>query len=229
MRADDEDEIRRVLRTEARPQQMNTEEHARILARLERTDTANRPAPERADHPGTAPFVIADQRHGQRRSGVRSILVGCAAATLIVALVAGLLALRSEPDVGPTVPQIDTTPSCPDEWNAEHVVPLADAVALWRTVENWAFTQGEPDLGALAGAALEAASNLPDTDQRGRAVTALDDLTDSLSTIDDRSIVDSQRAARTRTDAIEGAIAVVNEISRSFGGSCELRVVETGP
>lgn len=231
MRPDDEREIRRVLRAAPQPKPMTPDEHARILDRLERAGaTRTDPSSVRVDPSNDATIAggyLDSDRPGPPRRGWT--LVGYAAAALLVLLVAGLLAVRSDPDDRPVATSPEAPSACPVDWNRDHVIPLANALERWRTLQNWAFTLGEPDLAALVGSALDAASAFPEPEASDMARTALDELTRSLSTIDDTSIVESPAAAETRIDAVREAIAAVNDISRMFDERCELPTIGSGP
>ncbi len=227
MRADDENEIRRVLRSGVRPKPMTPEEHARIIARIEqgRTEVG------RTEHAGPgvlAPIDDGDDDVERRRSRRRLTMIGWAAAALVIVLIGGLITVRSSSESEPAATPPEAPLACPIEWNREYLVPLGDALDQWRSVDNWAFTQGEPDLAELVGSALAGAAGLPDPGQRERARAALDDLTARLSTIDDASIVDSLTAAETRIDAVTRGIESVNGVVGSFDERCELRTIAAG-
>lgn len=228
MRPDDEADIRGLL-SSIRPSQMTPGEHERILARIQRApNTSMGPTSDDSDEPrqpaGTDSMSLVDQPRSRRPMAV----VAAAAAGLVVALCAGLL-LRSAPESEPVSTAPAALVECPTSWRTDHLDPLATALERWRTIENWAFTQGEPDLAGLVDAALVAASSFADQSAAAVARNAHDDLTATLSNVDETSILDSDTAAATRTDAVARAIDSVNEIGQSFDRRCEFRPIVLDP
>ena len=223
MEPDDEQAIRRVLQAGAPTKPMTQAERARILDRLATATGADSSAARAADVVELdAPIGDREPRGSSWGTG-RRVLLAAAAALLVVAMVV------TRPD---TPSDIATSPSevegsCPSiEWNRDHVGPLAEAVARWRTVENWAFTQGEPDLAPMVESALMAAEATFDDPSATSAGAALDAFRSALASIDDASIVDALETAEARVAAVGDGIAALDEISRTFDQGCDVTLIQ---
>jgi hypothetical protein len=194
-----------LLRSAERPRALTESEFARILARVDAESV-------------TTEVIELDRELNERRAGNRfrrllaPVVAGAAAVTLLFVMLTARDATAPEPVV-----PLSVAPSMPvSSFCGDHVAPIVDALVRWRGVENWAWADGEPDVGTLVGNALSQAGGASNVDA--------DLLRDELSAVDE-SELDQRGAAAARTSAVDAALdALVASTSRTFP-SCDVSAI----
>jgi len=214
----DPNDPRPLLKTADRSRSLTADEESRILQRLaaRATTTSRTDLSEVLEFHSTKPDVSRPRR-------LAPLLALTGACASIVAVL-GLLSLRdaTAPDPASTPTLAPVADSEEDSFCSDHIGVIANALTRWRGVENWAWANGDPDLGQLIDNALAAAADTA-TEDAGPATTAADALEllrSDLAQIDESTLTHRGRIEPTVT-AIDEALESLSTFARSYAPTCD--------
>lgn len=225
---DNERDIGVLLRTAERPRALTHAERHRLLRQLGATN-----APTLAHQMDGLTELLPPEPsdRARRRFASPLILAGCSVAA--VAILFFVLTARDPVPREPARPISEPTATLPtpddvgNAFCAEHVDAVSEALVRWRSVDNWAWARGEPDLAQLVDTALEAASALNDQAIATKATTALDRLRDELADAD--SSLSNRDSVAPTVAAMEGAIASLSSIASDLTPPCNVEQLAATP
>jgi len=218
---DSNQDLRKILQSSERPRALTEAEERRMLVQLN--------APVESDADPRPCEVLELQPHVvRRRSGSRVgwLTGGVAGAAAAVSLLVVVVSVREPTDTEPVVPLVSVPmitlpePVEPADFCTDHVDAISAALERWRGLENWAFVDGAPDVGALAEEALLAAVKFDRAVPANQATEARGQLRAALEEID--ASASGRDAVAPRVAAVDDALDTIAGISSDVTSPCDL-------